>query len=115
MPLTVTFSDPTFIDNALTSGLEAGRTDVAQIEHWARLGRLVERAKIIDFAKVDLTLQGEVSIDLLSPQELRLHTEMLHEYLESLDGSDTRILDDIGKAGGTIASMDRHGNIIKDK
>lgn len=57
-------------------------------------------------------LEGQGSVQDLTEADLPLYCELLDEKLQSVDGSDTRILDDLRAGGHPIAASDGHGGVV---
>ena len=60
-------------------------------------------------------LNGEGSVHDLSSSEDALYVDLLTRKLETLDGSDTRILKDLRSGGHPIASADDSGEVVIDR
>ena len=91
------------------------RSAGAQVEYWARLGREVESTGALGPAGVRELLSGRGSIQNLLGTDDGLYMNALTERLESLDGSDTRVLDELRKEGRTVASTDADGKLVLEK
>jgi hypothetical protein len=91
------------------------RSAGAQVEYWARLGRRVEMSGALGSARIREIMSGRGSVQDLTAEEDALYMEALSSYLESLDGSDTRIVDDLRSRGRSIASIDEDGKVVIEK
>ncbi len=65
-----------------------------------------------DHEHVRAALAREGSVHGLTPVETKLHLEVLGDTLEGLDGSDTRRIRELAKAGHPIAGEDEAGKLI---
>ncbi len=87
------------------------RSIAGQVEYWAELGRSVEAAGLLDYSRVRAALAGEDSVHGLKPAETKLYLELLGHTLEDLDGSDTRRIRELERAGHPIAGEDEDGKL----
>ena len=83
MPTAIKLSDR-FVGLARGEGKVMGRSIAGQVEHWARLGRAVERAPGFDYGRVRRALKAEESFDDLRADERAIALVELEEYLENL-------------------------------
>ena len=83
MPTAIKLSDR-FVGLARGEGKVMGRSIAGQVEHWARLGRAVERAAGFDYERVRRVLEAQVSFDELSADEGAVALAQLEDYLENL-------------------------------
>jgi hypothetical protein len=60
-------------------------------------------------------LAGAGSVQDLSEVDDALYVNLLGRELESLDGSDQRLLDDLRTRGHPIAAMDQRGTLVVEK
>jgi hypothetical protein len=60
-------------------------------------------------------LAGAGSVQDLSEVDDALYVNLLGRELESLDGSDQRLLDDLRTRGHPIAAMDPRGKLVVEK
>jgi len=87
----------------------------AQVEYWAKIGREVEASGALGPAGVRKLLHGAGSVQDLSEVNDALYVNLLGQELESLDGSDKRLLDDLRAGGHPIAAMDERGKLVVEK
>lgn len=73
-----------FVELARGEGRVMGRSIAGQVEHWARLGRAVERAPGFAYARIHAALSAQTGIDELTPDEQGVALAELEEYLEQL-------------------------------
>jgi hypothetical protein len=111
MPSAVKLSDE-IVAVARQEALLMKRSIAGQVEFWAQLGRSVEAAGLLDYEHVRAALSGEGSVHGLTPIETKLHLELLGDTLEALDGSDTRRIRELAKAGHPIAGEDESGELV---
>jgi hypothetical protein len=88
------------------------RSIAGQVEYWAELGRRVEAAGLVDYASIRAVLEGRGSMQDLTPAETTLYLELLGDSLEALDGSDTRRIRRLSKAGHPVAGEDEKGKLV---
>lgn len=111
MSHTVVLEDDTLFDAAT----QDGRTPNAQIEYWAQLGKFVEESGYFDLQKVHLAFQGKLPISELTGAEKEIHTRLLWDALEDLDGSeDPEFFDRLKAAGIPAYGLKKNGIIIKN-
>ena len=65
----------------------------------------------LNTSKVNMAFQGKIPVAELTPEEQQAHAQMLWQYLEDLDGSDVRELQEIQRAGGRVYGLDEQGII----
>ncbi len=83
MPTAIKLTD-SFVDLAREEGRLMGRSIAGQVEHWARLGRAVERAPGFDHERIRAVLSARGSFDDLGPDEQLVALGEIEQYLESL-------------------------------
>ena len=83
MPTAIKLSDQ-FVGLARGEGKVMGRSIAGQVEHWARLGRAVERAQGFDYGRVRAVLAAQASFDDLGKDEQAIALADLEDYLEQL-------------------------------
>ena len=83
MPSAIKLSDG-FVGLARGEGKVMGRSIAGQVEHWARLGRAVERAPGFDYGRVRSALVAQTSFDDLTGDERAIALAELEDYLEDL-------------------------------
>lgn len=114
MAKTIKLSDE-FVAIASEEACVMRRSTGAQVEYWARLGRRLEASGAISPAALRKLLgRGDTVLDRGEESE-GADLGALRRKLEALDGSDTRILDDLRAGGHPIASEDEHGRVVVDR
>lgn len=83
MPTAIKLSDA-IVTIARTEARVMGRSIAGQVEHWARLGRAVERAPGFAYERVRLVLSAQAEFDALTGDEQAVALGELEEYLENL-------------------------------
>jgi hypothetical protein len=73
-----------FVDLARGEGRVMGRSIAGQVEHWARLGRAVERAPGFAYDRIHAALSAQTSLDDLTTDEQAVALAELEDYLEHL-------------------------------
>ena len=104
-----------FLEIARAEGRVMHRAIGAQVEYWARIGRVIESSGVFGPAAVRKLLEGSGSVQDLSEAADALYTDLLTRRLEALDGSDTRLLDDLRSGGHPIASENDQGEVAVEK
>lgn len=64
----------------------AARSMTQQIEHWARIGRAVERSGVLDRRDLRRALAAELDFDSLKAEERAAALGVLEEFAYSRDG-----------------------------
>ena len=101
-----------FVEIARSEGQVMCRSISAQVEYWARLGRLVEASGALGFAGVRRLLAGSGNVQELGEGDDALYVGLLAGKLEALDGSDTRLLDDLEAGGHSIVAENDEGEVV---
>lgn len=57
-------------------------------------------------------LEGHGSVQDLTEADVEFYLDLLDEKLESIDGSDTRILQELRAGGHPIAAIDSDGRLV---
>jgi hypothetical protein len=114
MPKTVKLSDE-IVEFARTEGQVMYRSTGAQIEYWARIGREIEASGALGPAGVRKLFEGKGSVQDLSAQDMPNYLGLLDAKLRAIDGSDTRILDELRAGGHPIAGLDEEGKLVIEK
>jgi hypothetical protein len=83
VPSAIKLSDQ-FVGLARGEGKVMGRSIAGQVEHWARLGRAVERSPGFDYGRIRGALQAQASFDDLNADERAVALAELEDYLEDL-------------------------------
>ncbi|MCR9096309.1 MAG: ParD-like family protein [bacterium] len=104
-----------FVAVAQTESVVMNRSIGGQVEYWAKLGRQVERSGVIRTDVIRALMTGEGSVQTLTAAEDEAYLDALSTRLEALDGSDTRILDDLRSRGRSIVSTDDDGTLEVEK
>jgi hypothetical protein len=104
-----------FVEIARREGQVMQRSIAAQVEFWARLGRQVEASGVLGLAGIRNLLSGDGNVQDLGESDSALYINELTRRLEALDGSDTRLLDELRAGGHSIATQGRDGNLIIEK
>jgi hypothetical protein len=103
------------VEIARREGRVMYRSIGAQVEYWARIGREVEATRGLGIDAVRKLLEGVGSVQNLSEADTALYMDLLEQKFSALDGSDTRILDDLRAGGHPIAASDGKGNVIIER
>ena len=104
-----------FLEIARAEGRVMHRAIGAQVEYWAKIGRVIESSGVFGPVAVRKLLEGSGSVQDLSEADDALYTDLLTRRLEALDGSDTRLLDDLKSGGHPIASENDQGEVVVEK
>jgi ParD-like antitoxin of type II ParDE toxin-antitoxin system len=83
MPAAIKLSDA-FVNLARGESRIMGRSIAGQVEHWARLGRAVERAPGFDYGRIRSVLSARQSFDDLTADEQAVALAEIEAYLEDL-------------------------------
>ncbi len=110
MPSAVKLSD-SLVAFARKEAAVMKRSIAGQVEYWALLGRCVEAAGLVDHRRVHAALSGAGSVHGLTTAETSLYLELLGDTLEGLDGSDTRRIRELERAGHPIAGENEAGKL----
>ncbi len=103
------------IEVARREGQVMYRSIGAQVEYWATIGRQVEASGALGPAGVRKLLAGAGAVQDLREVDDALYLNLLDRELESLDGSDQRLLDDLRAGGHPIAATDERGKLVVEK
>lgn len=99
----------TFVEIARNEGRVMGRSIAGQVEHWARLGRAVERAPGFSYDRVHAALSARTSIDDLTADEHAVALAALEDHLENLPRDrDAAFFARLRAAGAPV-----HGEIVR--
>lgn len=110
MPRAVKLSDE-LLDIAQSEAKVMKRSMAGQVEYWATLGQTIEASGVMNLEQVRAVLAGKGSVHTLSASEDALYLELLGKELESFDGSDTGIIQELKSGGHPIAGEDEKGNL----
>jgi len=99
-------------DQLFDAAAREGRAPNVQIEYWAQLGKFVEDSGIFNLDKIHLAFQGKLPVSELSGAEKEVHTWLLWDALENLDGSDHRVFDRIKAAGASAYGLNENGDVV---
>ena len=92
-----------FVDLARGEGRVMGRSIAGQVEHWARLGRAIERAPGFAYERVHAALSAQTSPDDLTADEQGVALAELEDYLEHLPRDrDARFFATLRAAGAPV-------------
>lgn len=83
MPTAIKISDE-FVRLARSEGEIMGRSIAGQVEHWARLGRAIERAPGFGYERIRAVLSARASFDDLTADEQDVALGELEAHLEDL-------------------------------
>jgi hypothetical protein len=81
MPTAIKLTDD-FVELARGEGRVMGRSIAGQVEHWARLGRALERAPGFDYERIRAVLSAQASFDALGADEQTVALAALEAELE---------------------------------
>ena len=81
MPTAIKLTDE-FVELARGEGRVMGRSIAGQVEHWARLGRALERAPGFDYERIRAVLSAQASFDGLRADEQSVALAALEAELE---------------------------------
>ena len=81
MPTAIKLTDE-FVELARGEGRVMGRSIAGQVEHWARLGRALERAPGFDYGRIRAVLSAQASFDGLGADEQSVALAALEAELE---------------------------------
>ena len=104
-----------FIEVARAESKFVHRTVGAQVEYWARLGRELESSGALGPTDMRNLLAGRGSVQDLEGVDDSLYLDALTKKLQSLDGADRRIVEDLRKGGYSIASTNKEGQLVVEK
>jgi hypothetical protein len=111
MPSAVKLSDE-FVEVARSEAKLMKRSIAGQVEYWASLGRTLEASGALSLEQVHSVLCGKRSVHELTPVEQVLYLEMLGNELESLDGSDTKVIEELEEGYHPVAGEDDQGVLV---
>lgn len=99
-----------FVDLARGEGRVMGRSIAGQVEHWARLGRAVERAPGFAYERIHAALSAQTTIDDLTADEQAVALAELDDYLEHLPRDrDARFFAELRAAGVPVHGVSEGG------
>ncbi|AZZ89807.1 hypothetical protein EUZ85_03425 [Hahella sp. KA22] len=78
MPQSVRIDD-LLIDSARREAKGAHRSVQGQIEHWAKIGQMVERSGVLSYERIRNFLSGEMQIDNLNNDERLMASRTLFD------------------------------------
>ena len=81
MPTAIKLTDE-FVDLARGEGRVMGRSIAGQVEHWARLGRAIERSPGFAYERIRAVLSAQASFDALDADEQAVALAALEAELE---------------------------------
>lgn len=101
-----------FVAVARAESAAMNRSIGGQVEYWAKLGRQVEASGVVGTDVIRALMSGQGSVQSLDAADDERYLDALSARLEALDGSDTRLLDDLRDRGRSIASTDGDGKLV---
>jgi len=104
-----------FVAVAQAESTMMNRTIGGQVEYWAKLGRRLEVSGAVGTDVIRALMSGQGSVQSLTAADDERYLDALSTRLEALDGSDTRLIDDLRDRGRSIASTDEDGRIVVEK
>ncbi len=110
MAKSVKVSDEIF-EEARSEAKAMKRSITGQVEYWVDLGRTLESSKALDLGQVRDVLKGRGTVHELTPAEDALYLELLGRELESLDGSDTTLIEELEAGHHPVSGEDADGNL----
>jgi hypothetical protein len=113
VPAAIKLSDR-FVNLARSEGRVMGRSIAGQVEHWARLGRAVERSSAFGYERIRSVLSARDSFDDLTADEQAVALAELDAYLEELPREqDAGFFAKLRAAGAPIHGEHGRGSVAK--
>ena len=103
-----------FVDEARREAEIVNRSLGGQIEHWARLGRALERAPGMPVERVRDTLQGKVTLETLSVQEQGAVFDHLDAWFDNPPEDVVAAYREIGSRPGAVG-LDKKGKLVRER
>ncbi len=103
---------PDLVDDARREAAVLHRSIGGQVEHWARLGRAVESGPGFTLDRVRAALQGELSANVLEPDEERLFHDMWGVYMAGPNPERDALVAKMYAEGGYVGE-DENGRLIR--
>lgn len=88
------------------------RSIAGQMEHWARLGRVVETGPGYTLDRARAALIGEFDADQLSPDEELLFADLFTDYLMQPNPENEAFVAKMFAKGGYVGE-DEHGRLVR--
>ena len=88
------------------------RSLARQIEHWANLGRCIERSSQFSYQDVAGFLRGELAFDELSPVEQTIAADQLVASLEKVEVRES-FFQDLTSTGVGYSGIDSEGRLVR--
>ena len=74
------------VDQARREAARQSRSLSAQVTHWMRIGRALERSPRFSALRVEAVMEGQASPDTLTAEEQAVWFDTLHDELADLSG-----------------------------
>lgn len=103
--------DQDVLDAAKVAAEVMSRSQAAQVNHWARMGRELELAKDLRVSDVRAVLGGSGSYDSLGPREQAVVRVEWAERIEALRDAQNFEVEFI-EAGRSWSELDADGNVV---
>lgn len=100
------------VDDARREANVLNRSLGGQIEHWARLGRAVERAPGFTIDRVKAALEGSFSVDDLTEEEQEAYFELLGEHFDQPSPAAEAFFEARRAKGGGVG-RDSDGRLVR--
>jgi len=110
MPSALKLSDD-LVSSARNEGKVASRSATQQVEHWARVGRMVERAGALDSRRLRAALRADLDLDELSARERLVVLGELEALVFRGDG-DQELRDQLLRSAVPRSGLDERGRLI---
>ena len=104
--------DSDFVEVARQEAHLLHRSIAGQIEHWAALGRAIERAGGFTLDRVRAALAGEFSVDHLADTEQEAFFDLLGEHFDRPSPAAEQFFAARRKAGGGVG-RDEQGRLVQ--
>ena len=108
---TPTRIDQDVLDAAKVAAAAMSRSQVAQVNHWARMGRELELSKQLRVSDVRDVLAGAVSYDSLGAREQAVVRTEWAERIEALR-REQNFEEEFVEAGRSWSELDDDGNVV---
>ena len=101
-----------FVDEARNEAALLHRSVASQIEHWATLGRAVERAPGVTIEHVRAALRGNLSVDDLTAEEQETFFSLLGDHFDTPSAAALAFFAARRGRGGGVG-LDEKGNLAR--
>ena len=108
---TPTRIDQDVLDAAKVAAASMSRSQAAQVNHWARLGREVELSHALKVVEVRAVLSGAASYDTLDPREQAVVRAEWAQRVEALRHEQDFATEFVA-AGRSWSELDADGNVV---